>query len=70
MDDLQQIFDELVKFIEKFAENKKISKPKNKEELETMKTRIANMETQINTISSNVSELISALKSSMAKKEE
>ena len=42
----------------------------NSEELETMKTRIANMETQINTISSNVSELISALKSSMAKKEE
>ena len=47
-----------------------INESANNEELETMKTRIANMETQINTISSNVSELISALKSSMAKKEE
>lgn len=42
----------------------------NNEEIESMKTRITNMETQINTLSSNISDLISALKTSMTKNEE
>lgn len=42
----------------------------NNEEIESMKTRITNMETQINTLNSNISDLISALKTSMTKNEE
>ena len=40
------------------------------EEIETMKMRMTNMETQINQLSSNISDLISALKTSMTKNEE